>query len=268
MSAEVIQESSRLRFATAFVREVAGPIMMDNFLTVPDPNSITWKSDRTPLTQADTEINERFIASVASEFPEHRVLGEEENSEKAGSCRTWVIDPIDGTGPFSHGQATFVCAISELDEEGRPEVGVIYDPTAGRLFYAEKGKGTFLNGEKIHPAETIKTLDKTVIHLSSRGLPSLRNSLQEQGALTVLLNAIQYGSALVCAGFAGGAVYPLQHCWDGAAVKAIANEAGLVMTDMYGQEQRYDQPINGYVLANSKALHQSLLEEVRKAGQQ
>lgn len=265
MSKQIIEDSPRLQFAIDFAKKVAEPIMLKYFLKSPDPDIIEWKSNNTPVTVADEAINDRFITDALKKFPHHQVLGEESESRVAGVRRSWVIDPIDGTGPYSHGQATFVCAISELNENGETEVGVIFDPIAKRLLYAEKGKGAYLDGVKIRPGGSITTLDKTVIHLDSLGLMPLRQNLRALGALPVLLNAIQYGCLLVCSGFAGGAVYSLENNWDGAAVNIIAKEAGMIMTDLDGNEQRYDKPINGFVLANSPQVHKILTEEVKKA---
>ena len=265
MNEQIINKSPRLRFAIDFARNVAAPIMIKNFHKLPKLDSIEWKSDNSPVTVADNEINYQFINDVADNFPSHQVLGEESESRVSGAVRSWVIDPVDGTGPYSHGQATFVCAISELNENGEPELGVIFDPMADRLLYAEKGTGAFLNGTRISPGGSITSMDRTVIHLTSHGLMPLRQNLYTLGALPVLLNAIQYGCLLVCSGFAGGAVYALQNNWDGAAVDIIAKEAGMVMTDLDGNDQRYDKPINGFILANSQQIHKILIEEVRKA---
>ena len=76
----------------------------------------TWKSDNTPLTQADTEINALVIKRISEHYPEHSVQGEEESSKKAGSKYIWLCDPIDGTMPYSLGLPTFTFSLALIDQ--------------------------------------------------------------------------------------------------------------------------------------------------------
>ncbi len=63
----------------------------------------TWKEDNTPLTKADTEINDLVIKRINETYPEHSIYGEEKNDKKENSKYIWVCDPIDGTMAFSCG---------------------------------------------------------------------------------------------------------------------------------------------------------------------
>jgi len=70
-----------------------------------------WKKDKTPVTVTDTFVNRMVINAIGKEYPEHSILGEEENSLK-DSEYVWVCDPIDGTIPFSHGFPIFAFSLS------------------------------------------------------------------------------------------------------------------------------------------------------------
>src|SRR3989339_1076408 len=89
----------------------------------------TWKEDNTPLTKADTEINDLVIKRVNEAFPEHSIYGEEQSELKENSKYIWVCDPIDGTMPFSNGSPIFTFSIALVDQSsGLPILGVINDP--------------------------------------------------------------------------------------------------------------------------------------------
>ena len=70
-----------------------------------------FKSDTTPLTLADTEINSLFIQRVQAAFPAHAVMGEEESAWVATEY-VWIIDPVDGTIPYSHSMPISTIVVS------------------------------------------------------------------------------------------------------------------------------------------------------------
>lgn len=133
-----------LEFAKKLAYE-AGDIMREYFQTT----DMVWKSDNTPVTQADTEINSRVIERIAAAYPEHSVIGEEESAVREGARYTWACDPVDGTMPYSHGLPISTFSLA-LCEDGKPVVGVVYDPFMDRLFWASVGGGAFCNDEAIH----------------------------------------------------------------------------------------------------------------------
>ena len=75
----------------------------------------TWKQDNTPLTKADTEINDFVIKAVNETFPSHSIYGEEKSDTKENSPYVWVCDPIDGTMPFSCGLPIFTFSLALVD---------------------------------------------------------------------------------------------------------------------------------------------------------
>jgi fructose-1,6-bisphosphatase/inositol monophosphatase family enzyme len=255
-------DTPEMRFALQFAKK-AGILMRSRFsLDV----TADWKDNETPLTVTDTEINNDFITAVTEAFPGYSILGEEASKPLEGAEWAWVIDPIDGTGPFVQGMPLFTCCLALL-RDGTPELGVIYDPMLDRVFYAQKGRGAYMNGDKIHVSDA-DTLNRTFVHMDSmrtgdRRLLPLRQDLLEQGCVPLLINAIQYGSALTCAGRGAGVVFSLPSFWDAAPSYTIAIEAGAVMTDLYGNQQRYDQPTKGFIMANP-AIHKQLLQMVAK----
>lgn len=235
----------------------AGKIMLANFSLGMKKN---WKEDNTPLTATDIAINKLVINEVAANFPDHSLLGEEE-SNMQNSEYVWVCDPVDGTIPFSHGYPAFMFSLA-LTRMGESILGVMYDPILNRMFYAEKGKGAFLNSNKIKvsPADGFKN---AMINLDTDfRLIDLRNKLVERDAYATTFYGATYGASLVACGEFVAEVYEYSKPWDGAAVKVIIEEAGGKVTDILGNDQRYDKRINGFVATNG-LIHNELIRLIR-----
>lgn len=241
----------------------AGNIMKQNFTLGMRKE---WKTDSTPLTATDIEINELMIAEVRKKFPGHSLLGEEE-SNVSESEYVWVCDPIDGTTGFSHGYPIFMFQMA-LTRFGESILGVMYDPILNRMFLAEKGSGAFLNGVPIHVAADIGFNPKNkkgIISIDgdeTGPLIGLRNQLRKRGSHTTHFYCASYPAALIASGEFIGEVYGANHAWDGATIKIIVEEAGGKVTDLFGKEQRYDKPINGFVATNG-FIHNELVEIIK-----
>ena len=81
-------------------------------------------------------------------------VGEENYDEellKSDGCR-WIVDPIDGTANFIRDMAFSVISVA-LIKDGRPVLGVVYNPYRDEMFYAEAGKGAFLNNDPIRVSD-------------------------------------------------------------------------------------------------------------------
>ncbi len=236
----------------------AGKVMLANFSLGMKKD---WKEDDTPLTVTDTAINKMVIEEIKKKFPEHALLGEEESNMK-DSEYVWVCDPIDGTVPFSHGYPTFMFSLA-LTHNGESMLGVLYDPILNRMFYAEKGKGAFLNGKPVRVSK-VKSFKNAMVNFDTDGrLKGLRNILIEKGdAYTTTFYSSTYGASLVACGEFVAEVYEYNKPWDGAAVKIIIEEAGGKVTDIAGKEQRYDRTINGFVATNG-LVHDELIKMIR-----
>jgi myo-inositol-1(or 4)-monophosphatase len=238
------------RFAESFVTR-AGAIMLEHFHTGMDKQ---WKSDTTPVTAADLAINHMLITEVAAQFPGHAVKGEEESHDVAGAEFLWVCDPLDGTIPFAHGLPISVSALA-LVCDGVVVVAAVYDPFLKRLFSASLGGGVFLNGTPVH-VSTITDYKQAVAACEMFGRAKYDTSalvkelaLKEDVKLTVLCSII-LPSMLVAAGEFAFTIFPNTTAHDAAVTKLIVEEAGGKVTDIFGNEQRYDQPINGLIASN------------------
>jgi fructose-1,6-bisphosphatase/inositol monophosphatase family enzyme len=213
-----------------------------------------WKSNDTPVTVTDTKINSMVIAAVKKNFPSHDVLGEEESSRKNNSKYLWVCDPVDGTIPFSHGIPTCVFSLA-LVVDGKPMLGVIYDPFFDRMVFAEYGKGAFLNGKRTRVNK--RGIDNSVLDWESHKTARI---LKEKfpKSLPVTLNSYIYGGMLVATGELVASVYTWKYAHDAASLKIIIEEAGGETSDIAGHDQRYDGEVNGMLISNG-IVHKKLL---------
>lgn len=238
--------------ALALAKE-AGHLMRANFQL---HAKHTWKEDNSPITETDITINRLVLERIHRLYPEHAVLGEELSDDITGKEYVWVCDPIDGTLPFAFGLplSTFCLA---LTYQGESQLGVVYDPYQDRLFFAEKGKGAWLNDQPIH-CSTDTSLERTLIDAEGliEGLPS---ALKMTGAKTFRLHSNSYACALVAAGEFGAVIYNGNKPWDCAAASILVEEAGGIVTNLHGITEPYTTPLQGALFSN-RPLHPALLK--------
>lgn len=140
----LLQYANRVEAALQTSLE-AGEILMDLQANL----QIQQKADGTPVTNADLAINQLFIDVLGDAFTTDVILGEEQQHvpNNPGSVR-WVIDPIDGTTDYIRGgnYNGVACAFMDNNEL---IFGSFYNPSRDEMFFAVKGLGAFLNGERI-----------------------------------------------------------------------------------------------------------------------
>lgn len=224
-----------------------------------------WKSDATPVTVVDQQINQLVIDTIHQEFPDHSILAEEGSDLSRSQEYVWVCDPIDGTFPFMHGIpiSTFTLA---LVQSGQPLLGIIYDPFMDRLFSAQKGQGTMLNGQPVQPLSAQSLKNTTIGVVFWKGnmdifTPLLAKLTEKEGKI-IDLCSVAYMDALVTTGELSAVIFPGLSAHDSAAAKIIVEESGAVFSSLTGEIDRYDAPVHGHIAAANTAIYteiQSLL---------
>lgn len=230
----------------------AGKIMIKYF---EDNSEASYKLDQTIVTKADTEINQCLIKKVKETFPTHSVDGEEEQFGK--SNYVWVCDPIDGTAMYARGIPVAVFSLA-LVIEGVPTIGVVYDPFTDSMYSAIKDKGAYKNDKKISVNNIELTDKKSVSNFDMwpKADYNLYDSIKELGKKTYFVGVGSVIRACMCiaTGDFNLAIFPgttHKNC-DIAAAKVIVEASGGKVTDLFGNEQRYDRDINGAVISNGK----------------
>ncbi len=130
--------------------------------------SVSIKKDNTPVTIADKKAEKTIIKVIKESFPDHLFHGEETgitNQRGKASDYMWIIDPIDGTKNFIAGIPLWGTLIA-LMYKGEVILGLSYVPLMKEMLWAEKGKGAFLNGKKVHVSK-ISSLSKSMISFGS-----------------------------------------------------------------------------------------------------
>ena len=249
-----------------FAKEIANKakeIMLKYFN---EDNGSKYKYDNTIVTIADTEINEYLIKRVKETFPTHSVDGEEERFGK--SEYIWVCDPIDGTAMYARHIPVAVFSLA-LVVSGTPVIGVIYDPFTNSLYSAIKGKGAYKNNVKIHVNDINLNDMRSVSHYDMWPSSSynIYDAIKELGTKTYMLSIGSIARACMCiaCGEFNLAIFPgtkHKNC-DIAAAKVIVEEAGGKVTNLFGNDQRYDNDIEGAIISNGK-VHDEVITTIKK----
>jgi Archaeal fructose-1,6-bisphosphatase and related enzymes of inositol monophosphatase family len=129
------------------------------------------KSDDSPVTKADREIETFLRQALEKQFPDHSILGEEFGETKKNSSYRWILDPIDGTKSFVLRTPLFGIMIA-LERDGVPVLGSIYFPIQEHWLIGSAETGTFLNGKPCSVSKTTKLPDATMILTNPRELYS------------------------------------------------------------------------------------------------
>lgn len=222
---------------TAFVHKLAdnsGDIIRKYFRNL---DQIDTKTDASPVTVADREVEEAIRASIRANYPDHGIHGEEFGVENANARYVWVIDPIDGTLSFMIGRPSFLTMIALL-ENGVPVLSCLNQPVTRERWLAAKGQGATLNGKNIR-TRTCKTLSDAVLGCTSTEY-YLSKQLQAYEALNAKIKHRVYGGdaylyALVAGGTLDIAVDAGLKPHDFLPIIPLIEEAGGIITDWQGK---------------------------------
>ena len=113
---------------------------------------VSLKGPANFVTAADRRAEEIVREELEQARPGYTFVGEE-GGVREGNDRThrWIVDPIDGTMNFLHGIPHFAISIA-LERDGTIVAGLVYNPATDEMFTAERGKGAFLNDQRLRVA--------------------------------------------------------------------------------------------------------------------
>ncbi len=216
------------------------------------------KVDGSLCTIADTAAQAALVQGLQA-IAAHPVLGEEMSGEEqqrlweAGRDGLWVIDPIDGTSNFVNGLPYFAVSIA-LMRAHRTEIGVVYAPEIDEMFWAERGKGAFLNGEPL----PIKERPPRNLKAALAGVDLKRLDRKLAAALATVppySSQRNFGSSaldwcFVAAGRFDVYLHGGQKLWDYAAGALILQEAGGAMATLDADDFWSTDPWKRSVIAS------------------
>ncbi len=213
----------------------AGKVILKNYENI---GNIKFKSPRNLVTKADILSEKIIIKTIRKKYPNHNFLTEESGSIKNGSEYTWIVDPIDGTTNFVAKIPQFAVSIA-LARKNEIIMGVVYNPCTKEMFFAEKGKGSYLNNKKLQVSKKHRLEDCILgFSLASNNLEKGKKTLgllrKNYGAFRALRN---FGSAALNLCYVADKKFDLYfnlylNAWDIAAAKLIAEEANAKVTNL------------------------------------
>jgi histidinol-phosphatase len=240
--------------------DAADAVTMSRFLAL--DLAVATKPDRTPVTDADTAVEQQVRAVLADRRPADAVLGEEFGATGTGS-RRWVVDPVDGTSNFVRGVPVWATLLALLDGPD-VRVGVVSAPALGRRWWAARGQGCWTTalGGGPRRLRVSAVADLADASLSFSGVDEWADAGRLDGFLTLTRQAWRtrgygdfYSYALVAEGAVDAAAEPQVSLWDLAPLVVLVEEAGGRFTDLAGRAG----PDGGSAVASNGLLHGAVL---------
>ena len=225
------------------IARVAGEAIRN---AIPTDGVIEKEGRANIVTAADLASEKIIMDAIRANFPSDAILSEETTStieDPLQTERLWVIDPIDGTSNFRHERNYSAISIGYI-ENGEMIMGAVYDPFRDELFYAEKGGGAFVNGNKISVSEQRELSKASVATDNSYDPEGTRRNLEKVLKISPSPWVLMKGSAvLTMCEVAAGRIDVYFHSslkpWDNAGAFLIAKEAGAEVVDLSGQDTNF-----------------------------
>jgi myo-inositol-1(or 4)-monophosphatase len=192
------------------------------------------------VTNSDKRTEKIIMNELSLARPDYSFLAEESGLSNKSNEFRWIIDPIDGTTNFLHGIPNFAISIG-LEKNKEIICGMIFNPITNEMFYAEKGKGAYLNNSRIRVSSR-KNIDECVI-LTGGPVLSYKNkeiffkeyeNVTRKVAATRKLGSSALDLAYLASGRCDGVFERNLNYWDIAAGVIIVKEAGGTITDFKG----------------------------------
>ena len=252
---------------TAAVRKAARGLVRD-FGEVGELQ-VSKKGPGDYVSAADHKAEQVLYEELSKVRPGYGFIGEERGLiEGSDKTHTWIVDPLDGTTNFLHAIPHFAVTAA-LERDGVIVTGVTFNPVTNELFWAEKGKGAYLNDKRLRVAAR-RNIDEAVL---ATGIPFLGKPghgvfLKELHQISQRVSGVRrFGSAAldlayVAAGRFDGYWERGLKNWDMAAGTLLVTEAGGKVTNADGAETAL---LDGTVLASNLELHPQVLSLIKAA---
>lgn len=223
-----------------------------------DKLTVEKKAHNDFVSDADRAAEKAVIDCIHKHYPDHAILAEESGAS-GDSDIVWIIDPLDGTTNYLHSFPVFAVSIA-VQEKGRLEHGVVYDPLRQELFTASRGAGAQLDGRKIRVSGE-RDLPNALI---GTGFPFRDANMDVAPYMKMLEKTLHNTSgvrragaaaldmAYVAAGRLDAYFETGLHSWDLAAGAIIIREAGGIVSGLDGSENFLE---TGHVLTGTPRIY-------------
>lgn len=207
--------------------------------------------------------SEKVIIDILSKETDFSILSEEIGEIKKNEEALWVIDPIDGTTNFARGLPIFCVSIA-LVKEKEVQLGVVFNPITNECFFAEKGRGAYLNDKRITVSNK-RDLSESIIFVDS----SCSKKDKEIGAQVIsnlnkfcstrIIGSMALGLCYVAKGSVEGLLDVGAEFWDYAAGIILVKEAGGKVTNWENQEFNLDKK---FLFASNGVIHDKIIKNI------
>ena len=246
----------RRDWAFSILREASSFLLSHSELS----KNVENKAENDFVTEADKKVEEMIYSSLKENFPLDGWFGEETGVKGEGK-RRWIVDPIDGTVNYFTSFPNYTISMAFEDEDGL-DMGFVAVPRQNELFYAIKGEGAYLNGDRIYTKENCdfsKTLCLLVPphrrhHLMDTYLERMRKFY------SIFTDARSIGSAALslcyvasgrCTAYYEMGLFPYDYS---AGVLILREAGGLVEVKERDGGESYD------IIASSRSIHHKVME--------
>ncbi len=206
-----------------------------------------------------------IVNEIIKKYQNHNLLTEESGFIDKKSDFTWIIDSLDGSSNFAVGNPFFAVSIA-LMKGNELVLGVINAPILKEIFVAEKGKGAFLNGKRIHVSGTNELSNSYFVCCEGGDKTNARIAKINYIFHPLIKDLRKLGSAAlegawVACGRAEVYITPNISPWDIAAAVLLVEEAGGKVTDFKGNEW---QPKKSDIILSNGKIHDKVLSMIKK----
>lgn len=220
------------------------------------------------VTEVDRLAELEIIDVIRRAFPDHNILAEESGAaENTDSPYKWIIDPLDGTTNYLHGYPQFAVSIG-VQNNGKLDQAVIFDPLRDELFTASRGEGAQLNDRRIRVSQ-VNHIENALIGTGFpfrsyeylevwidcfRTLLPKTNGVRRAGSAALDLAHVASGRL---DGFWEIGLSP----WDISAGILLIQEAGGLVSDFAGNHNYLN---SGNIIAGNPKIYESVFKTIKE----
>ncbi|KAJ8969549.1 hypothetical protein NQ314_001701 [Rhamnusium bicolor] len=225
------------------------------------------------VTIYDRKIEEILIKKIKEKWPTHKQGNEINGINKLTDDPTWIIDPIDGTANFVR-NLKITCVSIGLVIKKEQTLGIVYNPFLNELYTAIKGRGAFLNGQRITTNgqnDIAKSIFNYELSLARRPKHYELYMYRLKHLMKVIMGFRSLGCAVLGLCYVADGRLDAYQCdglypWDAAAGVLIVREAGGYVCDSRGKEFNLMDP--NFLATSTKTLSDQFMAIERKADEE
>jgi myo-inositol-1(or 4)-monophosphatase len=232
-----------------------------------DKITIENKARNDFVTEIDKKSEQIIIDTIHKAYPKHAILSEEIGSLEGTEDYLWIIDPLDGTVNYIHGNPHFSISIG-IKHKNKLQHGLVYDPLRQEMFHATNGNGAFLNNKRIrvsaHKELTGSLLSTGLAHNQMEYMESYFKVLKPMLLPTAGIRrsgSAALDLAYVASGRLDGMWQFALRPWDIAAGAVIVQEAGGVVKDCSGKENYWEK---GNIVGGNPKIVNDMLAVIKE----